>query len=223
MVGRLVTQMDGILGRDFFRNYVVAISVSNHTMKLYPAGTDMSPLFRTMQPITLRNGSPYLVHRSRLPWEKMATIKVFMLDTGYPGGVALWDDDQFTRATNTMEAAELRKNDKGILYFGRFRFGKLIFNNLPIFIGSHTPKQLQERQGIIGATMLAPFDYAIDLSTGKLWLTPNIAGLYSGFDLDNKAIYTPGNEEFVVKDCRPPVSTSPKVVIYGGQAGGQPR
>ncbi|TNE63078.1 MAG: hypothetical protein EP335_10525 [Alphaproteobacteria bacterium] len=217
LVQRLATKMDGILGRDFFSAFVVAVSPGDGTVRLYPAGTDMSQLYDTSYAITMKNGSPYLVHRSRMPWEDWSTTKTFLLDTGYPGGLALWDDDHFVRATNKDEAAALKAAHKGILYFGRMQFGQLVFRNLPVFVGANSPTQLEERHGIIGATMLAPFDYAVDLSSGRLWLSPNMAGLYTGFKFLNSEVYTPGDEDFVLKDFHPPTATAPVTTIYGSE------
>lgn len=213
----LSANIDGILGRDFFEAYVVEIDSVAKIMTLYPNGTKIGHLYRYRHHLFMDDGAPYLVHRSRLPWEMRKTPKKLLLDIGYPGGIVFWDKKQFEQATSERERPALLEENKGVLYFGLVRFGRLIFRNIPIFIAPEAPQQAHDRDGIIGATMFRPFRYAIDFNRGSLWLTPHEGNYGAGFTIANDAIYTPGNEEFVQKDFAPKFCISPKMTLNASQ------
>lgn len=199
----------GILGRDFLRRFVVEIVPSEKLMKLYPPGTDLSPHYRLKHALIMQAGSPYIIHRFRLPWETWPTQKKLLLDTGYPGGVVLWNDRHFDRATKPKEQQELKEARKGIVYFGIVKFGKLLFRNIPVFVGPSVPDQLEDRDGLIGASMFLPFRYVIDLPGEQLLLQPRVRYGGLGFQISNEVIYTPDDEDFVIKDFRPKPSSTP--------------
>lgn len=199
----------GILGRDFLRHFVVEVMPSQKLLKLYAPDTDLSPHYRLRHTLVMDAGAPYIIHRFRLPWESWPTRKNLLLDTGYPGGVALWNDRHFDRATEPEEEKELKAAGKGIVYFGAIRFGKLLFRNIPVFVGPSAPDQPDDRHGLIGASMFLPFRYVIDLGGGQLLLTPRSPAKGVGFQISNDVIYTPGDEDFILKDFRPKPSATP--------------
>lgn len=209
----LSMQIEGILGRDFFNAYVVEIIPSEKAMALLDTAAGLDGRFRYRHKLYLDGGSPYLLHRSRLPWEHHPTHKKLLLDTGYPGGIVLWDDRHFERATNPDEREQLKRENKGVLYYGLIKFGRLLFKNIPIFIGPNAPEKTHDREGIIGASMFLPFRYAIDLKGNTLWLNPRVRSFGHGYQIRNDVIYTPGNEGFVVKDFPAKISATPTVVL----------
>ncbi|WP_417457392.1 hypothetical protein [Kordiimonas sp.] len=209
VIGDIGGKFTGILGRDFLARFVVEVVPSEKLMKLYPPGTDLSGHYRLKHDLIMHDGTPYLIHRSRLPWETWPTQKKLLLDTGYPGGVVLWDDTHFDRATKPSEREGMRREKKGVVYFGIVKFGKLLFRNIPVFIGPSAPGQLEDRDGLIGASMFLPFRYVIDLPGEKLLLHPRVRYGGIGFQISNDVIYTPGDEDFVMKDFRPKPSATP--------------
>ena len=212
IIGDIGAKFSGILGRDFFENYVVEVIPSESVMKLYRKGTDLAIFYRLRHPLIMEDGTPYLAHRSRLPWEPWPTVKKLLLDTGYPGGVVLWKDRHFNHATEPAERDQFRAEHKGVVYFGIVRFGKLLFRNIPVFIGPTAPGQLEDRDGLIGASMFLPFRYVIDLGAEQLLLEPRVKSAGIGYQISNEVIYTPGNEDFVMKDFRPKPSSVPTAV-----------
>lgn len=213
IVGELGHKFGGILGRDFLSRFVVEVVPSESLMKLYAPGTDLRPQYRLSHDLVMEEDSPYLMHRFRLPWEEWPTTKKLLLDTGYPGGVVLWHDRHFDRVTTPEEQASLRAEGKGVVFFGLIRFSKLLYRNLPVYVGPSRAGQLEDRDGLIGASMFLPFRYVIDLPAGRLLLDARIKERGIGYHISNEVIYTPGNEDFIIKDLRPRPSASPKDVF----------
>lgn len=207
---------DGILGRDFFEAFIIEIVPSEEVMLIYENGTKVGARFRMRHQLYMDGGSPYLMHRSRLPWETRRTPKKLLLDTGYPGGIVLWDETHFTQATTLQEREQLRADNKGIIYYGTVRFGRLIFKNIPIFLGPTAPARTDGRHGIIGASMFLPFRYAFDFQRKSLWLMPRVRSYGIGFQISNDVIYTPGDEEFIIKDFGPKPEIQPKITLHRG-------
>lgn len=211
--GDLSFRIEGILGRDFFDAYIVEVIPSQKTMALIRHGSKLGDRFKYRHQLYMDGRTPYLLHRSRLPWEKHPTVKKLLMDTGYPGGIVLWDDRHFTQATNPAEREQFKAENKGVIYYGIIKFGRLIFKNIPIFIGPNAPTKTDEREGIIGASMFLPFRYAIDLERNSLWLNPRVRSFGDAYQISNEVIYTPGNEGFVVKDFSPRIGITPTIVL----------
>ncbi len=210
IVSDIGQKFGGILGRDFLKGFVVEIVPSEKLMKLHAPGTDLSPYYSLTHDLVMEGDSPYLMHRFRLPWEQWPSTKKLLLDTGYPGGVVLWHDRHFDRVTTPEEQAALRAEGKGVVFFGLIRFSKLLYRNLAVFVGPSRAGQLEDRDGLIGASMFLPFRYVIDLSGGKLLMQPRDRSRGIGYSISNEVIYTPGDEDFIVKDLRPRPSSTPK-------------
>lgn len=210
IVADIGTKFSGILGRDFLRNYVVEIVPSDRVMNIYENGTDLSAHYRLSHNLVMEEDTPYLMHRFRLPWEEWPSTKKLLLDTGYPGGVVLWHDRHFDRVAAPDERESLRAEGKGVVFFGLIRFSKLLYRNLAVFVGPSRAGQLEDRDGLIGASMFLPFRYVIDLSGGKLLMEARNRSRGIGYSISNEVIYTPGDEEFIIKDLRPRPSSTPK-------------
>lgn len=210
--------VEGILGRNFFDRYIIEIIPSESLMVLFPPQTKIGHRFRYRYQLFMDGGSPYLVHRSRMPWEDRRTPKKLLLDTGYPGGIVLWDEKHFNLATDTQERKALLAENKGIVYFGIVRFGKLIFKNIPIFIGPEAPSRTDDRHGIMGASMFLPFRYAFDFDRNSLWLSPRANSIGLGYQISNEVIFTPGNEEFVVKKFERRPNMAPVITLHKDEA-----
>ncbi|WP_262691353.1 pepsin/retropepsin-like aspartic protease family protein [Kordiimonas aestuarii] len=210
IIGDIGKKFSGILGRDFLTRFVVEVVPSEKIMKLYAPGTDLTAGYRVKHDLILEDGIPYLTQRFRLPWEQWPTTKKLLLDTGYPGGVVLWHDRHFERVTTAEEKSQLTAEDKGVVFFGLIRFSKLLYRNIPVFVGPSRDGQLDDRDGLIGASMFLPFRYVIDLSGERLLLEPRVKSGGIGYRISNEVIYTPGDEDFIIKDLRPRPSATPK-------------
>lgn len=202
---RLNARFDGVLGQDFFHDHVVEINRETKTIKLFAKSTDLSGRFRTTLPLVMKGSAPHVRLRSRLPWEKRIHAKELMLDTGYPGAMVIWGDEQFQQAAHGENPRALQDANKGIFANANFRIGHLRFVRTPVFIAPHEPRQAQKRDGLIGSNILIWFHHVIDFPNKRLLL--DIGSV--NFNRMDPARYVLNDETYLVKKFRmpPPAST----------------
>lgn len=205
---RLSFEFDGILGRDFFRNYVVEIEPKTLRLRLYPKGTNLRSKFKTQIPLYMSGEAPHIRFRSVLPWEKNPSMKELLLDTGYPGAMVIWDKQHFKRAAGTEAITTYQDENKGIITLARFKVGQLRFERVPLFVASKQPKQAYARDGLIGSNVLVQFHHVIDFGGEQLLL----ASRRTYWHRIDGGFYPPNNEGYVVKDYRE-ISTSIKHTV----------
>ncbi len=208
---------DGIIGQEFFHKYVTEIDPYNKVMTLYPAGTKLDKKYRTIHSLKMIDDIPHIIVRSQLPWEPRETRKQLLLDSGYPGGIVLWSKKHFRRVTSQKERDEIGTNNSGVFTRINLRFSQLVFQKLPIFIGSDSPEQQQNRDGIIGSSILAQYKHVIDFRRKKLMLQPIYDENGKPVLMHTGGIYVPNNEKFITKKYTEKTSYYPKLVIYGSQ------
>lgn len=204
----------GIIGQELFKRYVVEIDPLHSVARLYSPATDLEADYELEHSLRMVNRAPYITFRSQLPWEKSATKKDMLLDTGYPGGMVFWSETHFMKAAGAAERRELVQNDMGILTAANVTFGELYFKNLPVFISSHVPEQTQGRDGLIGASILAQYKHVIDFHHERLLLSPVVDDDGNPIQIIDGAVYTPNNEDFVVKFFTPRIPVYPVMTLY---------
>ena len=192
---RLNFKFDGILGQDFFSQYVVELDPSELIMRLYAKGTNLKSSFVTSIKLYMKGTSPHIKFRNKLPWEKTASTKDLLLDTGFPGMMIIWNDFHFRKAAGASNVEKFREENKGIFTRATFNIAKLRFVAAPIFIGATIPKQARERDGLIGANVLNQFRHAFDFGNKQLLL--DSANTKSN-TIDGH-FYVPNNETYVYK------------------------
>ena len=208
---RLSFNFDGILGQDFFGQYVVEIDPKADLLRLYTPGVSLKPHYRTAIQLHMKDSAPHIRFRTRLPWEKHNSLKELLLDTGYPGAMVIWNRSQFIDAAGTSKIDNYLNENKGIVTLGSFRIGRLRFQDVPLFVASKVPTQAQERDGLLGSNVLIQFKHVIDFSSRQLLLQ---SGRLHRHPIDN-TFYTPNNENYVVKDYTPTFFV-PTMIITAG-------
>ncbi|MEX0299279.1 MAG: hypothetical protein AB3N28_09435 [Kordiimonas sp.] len=202
---RLNFKFDGVLGQDFFNQFVVEIDREVLELRLYPAGTDLSDYFRTKLKLEMKGSAPYIKLHNKMPWEDYPRVKSLMLDTGYPGAMVLWGKKHFVLAAKGDDIDALRADNKGIFTTANFRVGTLRFYQTPIFVSPNQPMQAQERDGIIGSNVIVWFHHVIDFPGKQLLL--NTGRVH--FNRMDGIYYLPNHEGFIVKRFTPkPVAGS---------------
>ncbi|MBO6503908.1 MAG: hypothetical protein JJ850_18215 [Kordiimonadaceae bacterium] len=204
----------GIIGQELFRRYVVEIDPQQGVMTLYPAGTDLEDDFEIEHRLLMQGHTPYIHFKSKMPWEKRTTVKNMLLDSGYPGGMVFWNRKHFMQVTSKTERTRLTANNMGVLTAANVDFGELYFENMPIFIASDVPKQSEDRDGLIGASILAQYRHVIDFQGERLLLSPVVDEEGEPVQIIDGAIYTPNNEDFLVKFFGPKLPIYPSFTIY---------
>lgn len=210
----LDANFSGIIGQELFRRFVVEIDPQQAKMRLYPPGSDLRDEFEIQHRLRMKGHTPYIVFKSRLPWEKRITRKRMMLDSGYPGGLVFWSKRHFMLVASPSERRELEKRNMGIMTAANINFGSLNFENLPIFIASNVPQQSESRDGLIGASILAQYRHVIDFQAQRLLLSPLLDESGNPVQIIDGAVYTPNNEDFLVKFFDPKVPIHPVLTLY---------
>lgn len=211
---RLLLRHDGILGREIFETHTVEVDAGRRVLRLYPPGTDLSKEYRSAFQLFFQGTAPHIRFRSQLPWENSPSLKELLIDTGYPGAMVIWNDRHFRKAAKREKKSQLVKENIGIVGRARFKFGKLIFRNTPVFLGANPPDQENERDGLIGGTILNNFSYAIDFHNERIFMLARRDGGGFARQLDG-TIYVPNNEEVIVTDFAMRESAAPKQIIEG--------
>jgi len=193
---RLNFKFDGVLGQDFFRQFVVELEPINNILRIYKTGTNLASKYKTQLKLHLKKNAPYIIFKNKMPWETKTAIKELLLDTGYPGLMVIWSDRHFRQAASQSEFEALKTNNTGIFTRASFRIGQLKFLSAPIFIAAKVPRQAQKRDGLIGSNILNQFHHVIDFTGGKLLL----ASRRLKFDHIDGGFYLPNNETFIEKN-----------------------
>ncbi len=210
----LEANFSGIIGQELFRRYLVEIDPYKLEMNLYASGTNLNEDFEIEHRLEMQGHTPYIVFKSQLPWEKRTSVKNMMLDSGYPGGMVFWSRRHFMQATSLSERKELETRQMGVLTTANIDFGNLYFENLPIFIASNIPAQSEERDGLIGASILAQYRHVIDFAGERLLLNPVVDEEGEPVQIIDGAIYTPNNEDFKIKFFGPKLPIYPSLTLY---------
>lgn len=214
----LEANFSGIIGQELFERYIVEIDPQNELIHLYAPGTEMEDDFEHQHNLKMVGQAPYIVFKSKLPWEKRSSVKSMMLDSGYPGGLVFWSDKHFMQAASLTERKKLTENNMGILTAANIKFGSLTFENMPIFIASSVPEQSSDRDGLIGASILSQYRHVIDFHNERLLLTAVVDDQGDPIQIVDGAVYTPNNEDFKVKFYGPKIPIYPTMVLYSIKA-----
>lgn len=192
---RLNFKFDGVLGQDFFDQHTVELDVKTHQLRLYPKGTNLRRHFARRIKLHMKGLAPHIKFESQLPWERRETTKEMLLDTGFPGLMVIWNERHFELAAGKKNAEIYRKENRGVITRATFKMGSLKFFDAPLFLGANVPKQVQKRDGLIGANILNQFNHAIDFTNKQLLL----GSTRSKYDFVDGTFYLPNNEEYVYK------------------------
>lgn len=205
---------DGIIGQELFVQFAVLVDPETLTINLYPSGTDFSETFRRRYPLQMVNTRPHVTFTSQLPWEYRSTEKEFLIDTGYPGSLVIWDEEEFKRAVpDFLTRRRMKEENQGVVTYANLLFAKQRFSRIPIFIGANPPKQAKKGVGLLGASLLNHFKYALDFENKSLWAQDRDLKFTISKYITSE-IYTPNQEEYIVrKHYFIPGSTAKSVIV----------
>ena len=207
---RLNFAFDGVLGQDFFHDFVVEIDPEARKLRLYKPGSKIGARTGTKIKLHIRGNAPYIDYFSQMPWERRPQRKSMLLDTGYQGLLAFWSDEHFVSAAGKNRAIELRAQNKGIFTRATFRLGRVKFMSAPVFIAPRTPMQAQERDGIVGNNVMNSHHHVIDFPGEALYLK----GRTFMFKQIDGGFYVLNNESYIVKRFQEN-PTGSKMIIEG--------
>ncbi|UTW57703.1 hypothetical protein KFE96_12770 [Kordiimonas sp. SCSIO 12603] len=188
---------DGILGQEVFMNYAIMVNTDTQHISLYPPGTDFSSTLDVKHSLKMVGSYPHITFSSQLPWEQGKTRKTFLIDTGYPGSIVVWNKREFRNAAQNLNLTKFKKRNVGIVAYANFRFADHHFTHTPVFLSANPPQQKSGNLGLIGATLLNHFNYVLDFQASLLW-TDHTNETQQAKYIDG-TIYPPNNETYVIK------------------------
>ena len=118
------------------------------------------------------------------------------------------------QVTSKTERNELTAKNMGVLTAANVEFGELYFENMPVFIASAVPDQSEDRDGLIGASILAQYRHVIDFQRERLLMSAVVDEEGEPIQIIDGAIYTPNNEDFLVKFFGPKIAIYPSFTLY---------
>lgn len=207
---RLLLRYDGILGQEFFQQFAIEIDPAARVLRLYDRGSDLSAFYRTTHTLHMQDDAPHIRFRSKMPWETMPSTKEMLVDTGYPGAIVFWDSTHYRKAAKLTP--EAYRDSAAIVGRASFSFGRLKFLQTPVYLGAYPPKQVGKRDGLIGASILNNFSYAIDLTSRRMWMLSIAEGSDYSRQIDG-TFYPPNDDDYVFSAFTPRLSTAPTTVI----------
>jgi hypothetical protein len=206
-------KFDGIIGRELFESYSVAINIDTRMITLVTPDIDISNRYDHSLSLDLRTKTPFVEIRARFPWEHRYSRKKLLIDMGYPGTIVAWGRKHYRDATTLAEYAYYRKRDIGFEMDATFKFGSSTFRKIPGYLSPKSPYYSEKREGIIGTAILNNYNYAFDYKRGKLYLRPTMAT----FNKDSLIAYVPNNATFIKKRFTKTTpehsATGPRLVI----------
>lgn len=176
--------VQGILGADFFRRFVVKIDYRKRQITLYdPSKFDPpSPKKYSQIPVEVHRHKPYFNAKVKLQNGLESDLKLLM-DTGASLTLLLHTDtDPNLELPPSVIRASLGMGLGGTIegFMGRvqhFEFGDFVFDNMGTnfqeIIERSDSTYLNDRNGILGNQILSRFTVIIDYVRGKVYLSPN--------------------------------------------------
>nr|WP_281501699.1 retropepsin-like aspartic protease [Kordiimonas laminariae] len=213
LLGQASESFDGIIGREFFRKFVIEVDPLSKQLTLHDTNVNLAKDYPLAHRLTSPEKSPHIILASKFPWEKFPTRKRLLLDTGYPGGMVIWSKKHFRNVTTKTERDKLGDDNSGVFIRLDIQFNRLLFRQIPIFF-SNSPSPTQSKtDGLLGAGLLIQYKHVYDFNRKKLLLKPLIAENGKPPAMSLAGIYTPNNENFITKNYRPDVPAQPRIII----------
>jgi len=207
--------VDGIIGSDIFRHFIVKIDYQRRKITLLDPGKGKKPKGYESYPIEVKSGKPYLTNKIHLR-DSVDLSAEFLIDTGAGLSLLLYTNTHpdFMLPTTTVTGnigIGLGGFMKG--YLGRikkldlnpFSFSDII-TNFQEFPSGSPDSLLITRDGIIGNGVLSRFTVIIDYYRSLLYLKPR-RKYNRNFSYDRSGIVTiasgQGLDKYEIKDVIP--------------------
>lgn len=175
-------QIDGILGADIFKRFIIKINYDKKILSLYEREKFQLPKNFTDSPISIIEDRPYIQSAALFPSGSKYPLQL-LIDTGANFGLLLHEDciDSLDRPTKVVRGSigkALGNNLEG--YLGRiqklgiasFEFSEVvtIFQKID---ANRDSLILSQRQGLLGAGILRRFEIIFDYIEEKMYWKPN--------------------------------------------------
>ncbi len=208
--------VDGIIGSDIFRHFVVKIDYRNRKITLLDPGRAKKTKGYESYPIEIKSGKPYLTNQIYLS-DSVTLSPEFLIDTGAGLSLLLYTN---THPDFILPATTVTGNiGMGLGGFMKGYLGRIKELNLDPFSFSDIITNFQElpndrpdslllttRDGIIGNGVLSRFTVMIDYNRSLLYLKPR-KKYNRNFSYDRSGIVAIASgqrlDKYVIKDIIP--------------------
>ena len=179
-VGRTI---DGILGYDLCKNFVIEIDYSARRMNLYESENYQYQGSGETVPIIIEDNTPFV--RARLTQSESNSAEgKFLIDTGASGALNVFgefDDahkfsSSLTKTLNSMGVGFSSKSQTRVGRIKRLQLGRLVIENLVATFPRTTgdePSEDEAGDGEIGGDILRRFKVIVDHARQRIILEPN--------------------------------------------------
>lgn len=181
--GRLGVEVNGIMGYDFFKNFIIEFNYPRKFMKVYNPSVYKYKKCRRCEvlPLNFRENKPFV--KTKIGTESGEKVADLLLDSG--SGDAIW---LFATASTGIKVPEKSFKDflgfgiSGSVYGERSRVNSLSLGKYKLNrVTASFPDSLyikdimtyEERDGSLGGQVLRRFNYVVDYQGKKLLLKPN--------------------------------------------------
>ncbi len=174
--------VDGIIGSDIFRHFIVKIDYRSKKITLIDPGRSKKPRGYESYPINVKAGKPYLTNKIQLR-DSVDISADFLIDTGAGLSLLLYTNTHpdFMLPTTTV-TGNIGMGLGGFMkgYLGRikklhldpFAFSDIITNFQEFPTATPDAAFVIQRDGIIGNGVLSRFTVMIDYNRSLLYLKP---------------------------------------------------
>lgn len=224
--GRLGVEVNGILGHEFFRNFIIEFNYSREFMKIYePSAYKFRKCRRcVVLPLSFRKNKPFIKAVLETGGEKKEVD--LLLDSG--SGDAIW---LFATASTGINIPEKSFKDflgfgiSGSVYGRRGRVESLslgwyklnqVTASFPDSLYIKDIITFEERDGSLGGQVLKRFNLVLDYPGKNLWLKPN-SSFSKPFEYNMSGVIVEHNGFRIVKDFE---GSPPAFSIEEGEHGG---
>lgn len=170
----------GIIGYDFFKNFIVEVDYSRESIKFYdPLSYDEKCRNCTTEPLYFYNNNPYVEAEVVVSGESFNLM--MLIDSGASDALWLFPDDEIKIPKNNFKDF-LGLGLSGSIYGKRskikkFSIGEYEFENITTAFPDSTAFGFLEehllKSGLIGAEILKRFDLVIDYPNKQISFKPN--------------------------------------------------
>ncbi len=175
-------KINGLLGVDFFRDYVVQIDYSSHRLRMYTQENFIPPKGYGVMPMTLQRQKMYIQLSVLETDSTRQTIKM-LIDTG--AELTAWFETLTNKAVNIPEKSIRGRIGEGLSGEINGVFARVqqlcisefcVKNPIVAFPDSAAISQISrtsDRDGTIGGQLLSRFNLIIDTSSRRFYFKPN--------------------------------------------------
>ena len=209
---RLGIQIDGIIGGDLFRDFIVKVNYTSKRIKFYRPDTYKYIKCRKCEtlPLTFLYNKPYLEVETHMPNNKIFKTNL-LIDSGGSDALWLFENDEIKIPKKNF-IDYLGQGLNGNIFGHRSRVAKLkigsfVLKDLTVSFPDTTSLSLamrhKKRHGSLGSTTLKRFHYIIDYRHAKITFKKNNKYFNEPFNYNMSGIEIAYNGQTLVKEKKP--------------------